>query len=283
MNTPFQAKLSTTLWATLVLALSLLTLSEPQAAEINSKGENCLFLGHSFFIPVVRHLPEHTKRAGLETHEQMVVFHGGKRGSPGLMWKSPKDDVAKAKAWIETGEVDLVAMTFHSGGESLFEHYHHWVEFALKHNPKTRFLIQATWPNKFDRELPEFLGYAEGIEESIHEILGQLRQKYPETDFGCVPQGRWMVGLWQLYDEGKLPELASVMAERKKPGMDYLFRDYGGHGGELALKEGALIWLAAIYETDLEAYDYQPAAKADLKGLTRSILKEHPVWRKVGN
>ncbi|MEM7015151.1 MAG: hypothetical protein AAF585_27145, partial [Verrucomicrobiota bacterium] len=190
--------LTTRYFAYLLFLLTLLFSAGLQASETESQGENCLFLGHSFFAPVVRNLPEHTERAGIEKHEQMVVFHGGKRGSPGLMWKSPKDEIAEAKAWIASGEVDLVAMTFHSGGESLFEHYHHWVEFALKHNPDTRFLIQSTWPNKFDRTLPEFEEYAGGIEKSVGEILQQLRETHPETEFGCVPQGRWMVALWRL-------------------------------------------------------------------------------------
>lgn len=262
----------------LILALSLAFVPSLQAADRPSKGENCLFLGHSFFAPVVRHLPEHAKRAGFEAHEQMIVFHGGTKGSPGLMWKSPREDVAKAKAWIETGEVDLVAMTYHSRGESLLEHYDHWVKFALKHNPNTRFLIQATWPNKRNRTLAEFEGYAEGIEKSVHEILGQLRKAYPMTQFGCVPQGRWMVGLWRLQEAGKLPELAGLTAERKNSGHTYLFRDLTGHGGTLAVKEGVLLWFAAIYSVDLESYDYEPGAKADLKGLAKTILEAHPVW-----
>ena len=266
-------------WPILSLLLTLLCSPCLKASESESKGEICLFLGHSFLAPVVRNLPEHVNRAGFDEHEQMVVFHGGKKGSPGLMWKSPKEDIAKAKTWIESGEVDLVAMTFHSGGESLFEHYHHWVEFALKHNPDTRFLIQSTWPNKFDRTMPEFEEYAEGIEKSVHEILQQLRKAHPDTDFGCIPQGHWMVALWRLVDEGKLPELAGVMPEPKKPGLDFLFRDRTGHGGQLALKEGALLWLAAIYSVDLDSYEYQPGSRADLKELTKSILKSHPVWR----
>lgn len=271
-------KLAAHRWPILILALGLVTLPCLQGSEQRSAGENCLFLGHSFFHPVVRHVPAHAERAGFEAHEQIVVAHGGTKGSPGLFWKSAKEDVVRAKAWIETGEVDLVALTYHSGGESLYEHYHHWVRFALKHNPKTRFLIQATWPNKLDRSLAEFEEYAEGIETSIHEILGQLRRAYPETAFGCIPQGRWMVGLWQLHEGGKLPELAGVMAERGNKNSAYLFRDFSGHGGELAVKEGALIWFAAIYSIDLESYDYQPAVQADLKGLAKALLESYPVW-----
>ena len=42
---------------------------------------------------------------------------------------------------------------------------------------------------------------------------------------------------------------------------------------------GVLLWLAAIYSIDLESYDYEPSAGADLKGLIKTIFESHPVWR----
>ncbi len=255
-----------------------LTLSLHAAEREASKGESCLFLGHSFFCPVVRHLPDHTEPLGLEAHEQMIVFHGGKSGSPGLMWKSPKNDISRAKAWLQTGEVDLVAMTFHSDGESRFEDYQLWVALALEHNPDTRFLIQSTWPFKRDRTLAEFEAFALEIEKSVLTIRDQLREAYPGKKFGCVPQGRWMVELWRLHEGGKLPELTGLMPEAKAKDPSCLFRDHLGHGGELALKEGVLLWLAAIYSVDLGEYEYEAACEADVKKLASSILESHPVW-----
>ena len=46
----------------------------------------------------------------------------------------------------------------------------------------------------------------------------------------------------------------------------------------MALEEGALIWLAAIYAIDLESDDPPIGTRADLKSLTQAILEAHPIW-----
>ena len=95
----------------------------------------------------------------------------------------------------------------------------------------------------------------------------------------CVPQGRWMVELWRLRDKNELPELKLFVSKGKQQSQHALFRDEFGHGGELAQKEGALMWLRVIYGVDLKSYDYTPKTTYDLKALIQKICDENPYCR----
>jgi len=213
-------------------------------------------------------------RSGLASMRtaRWLYFMGGAKGSPGSLWESTKEDVAGAKAWLRTGEVNLVAMTFHSRGASALDDYRRWVDLALDHNPETRFLIQAPWPIKQKRDFAAYEADAERIEKRVDDIRDQLREAYPGTQFDAVYQGRWMVGLWRLYKMGELPEITSLVPASDGHGQSTLFHDSFGHGGSLAVQEGVLLWLATIYPVKLEEYNYQPRTKADLKTLATEIL-----------
>ncbi|MHC5094844.1 MAG: hypothetical protein ACYSOU_01880 [Planctomycetota bacterium] len=94
-------------------------------------------MGHSFFAPVMDHLPTHTDHAQIDSHQQRVVFRAGFAGSPANLWSNVRDEnVLDAKAWIQTGEVDLIGLTAFSTG-SEFADYAQWVDFAREYNPHT--------------------------------------------------------------------------------------------------------------------------------------------------
>ena len=98
-----------------------------------------------------------------------------------------------------------------------------------------------------------------------------LKTKYPDTTFLMIPQGTWMVELWKLYENKQLPEVKDLV----KRG-DGLFSDQFGHGGSIAVKEGALVWLRILYGIDLTTYDYSTNTKYDLKALAQKIADEEP-------
>ena len=55
----------------------------------STEGYKCLFIGHSFFAPIARLLPDFAASAAGVTHEQSVVFSGGETGTPSMLWQNP--------------------------------------------------------------------------------------------------------------------------------------------------------------------------------------------------
>jgi len=248
---------------------------------LSTNGYNCLFLGHSFFAPIARSFAEHPGRCGFPNHKQTVVFHGGENGSPGMLWNSQKEDVAQAKKLLESGTVDLVGLTCATTGSELSD-YRKWVDLALKNNPKTRFVIQAPWAKYQNKTFAQYEADSERVLKQIHELIDELRRAYPQTTFLCIPQGRGMVALWRLHDEGKLPEVPVLKGKSEAKGKKNtdqepcLFLDELGHGGDLPVKMGALLWLATIYKVDLNKYQWQTNTKYDLKKLAQEIVQNDP-------
>ena len=245
------------------------------------KGYNCLFMGHSFFCPIVRQIDEHATNLGLKHHQQFVAMSGGASGSPGMLWTSEKPAVLHGKKLLESGKVELLALTGHYRGSTL-EDYRRWVELAVKHNPKTIIVIQSPWVIKNKKELAEYSEEVAEATNTSHEGIDRLREEFPHTTFLCVPQGQWMVELWRLFEADKLPELTQFVGGGKGESQQALFRDNFGHGGELAEKQGALLWLRVIYGVELTDYEFSTKTKYDLKELAQRICDRDP-YCKVEN
>ncbi len=245
-----------------------------QGEDSPAKGYSCLFLGHSFFAPIADNFAQLPAKCGFAGHKQTVVFHGGPDGAPGKLWDSDKGDVAQAKKLLEAGTVDLVGLTFYPDVGSSLSDYRSWVDMALKHNPKTRFVIQEPWPKYECKNIQQYEAEIEKCQAYIHQIIDQLRKAYPRTSFQCIPQGRWMLGLWKLLEEKKLPEVAVLMRSDNNDKRPCLFLDPLGHGGDIPVKQGGLLWLAIVYKADLGKCPLQTGTKTDLKKLAKQISLE---------
>lgn len=244
----------------------------PEVAR--EKGYNCLFLGHSYFVPIVSRIPLHAEALGLTQHQQFLVSNGGPKGSPGALWKNEQKS-APAKALLERGNVELLAMTAHNVGSTV-EDYSRWIDLALKHNPKTVFVIQTPWAQKKEKT---FTQYQADIEEGVQKtslFISGLRKKYPSTVIVNVPQNKWMLEVWKLKNAGKLPEITELIAENKQSAEKALFRDRHGHGGQLAVQDGVLLWLRVMYGTDLNRYDVATMTEYDTKALAQNIIDADP-------
>lgn len=241
-----------------------------------TQGYNCLFMGHSFFAPIAKSFAEHPARCGFPGHKQTIVAHGGTKGAPGALWASKEPDVAQARKMLESGTVDLLGLTCYPGEGSDLSDYRRWIDLALKNNPRTCILIQAPWSKYENRTLAQYDAESEEILKYVHRLIDQLRLVYPRTTFICIPQGRWMVGLWRLYEKRELPEVSVLKSKTATDKEPCLFRDNLGHGGDLPVKMGALLWLAAIYKVDLNTYPWQTHTKFDLKALAQDIVNNDP-------
>jgi len=105
-------------------------------------GATCLFIGHSFFIPVAKSFDQHAKLNGFSKHKQLSVFSGGQSGAPGSLWKSKRHS-ERIKTILKSGNIQLLGMTV--GFNSSFDDYKRWFDFALEHNPKTKFMVGLCW------------------------------------------------------------------------------------------------------------------------------------------
>lgn len=245
---------------------------DPEVAR--EKGYNCLCLGHSYFVPIVSQIPLHTKALGLTQHQQFQVFDGGPKGSPGMLWNNEKVS-APAKALLEGGNVELLAMTAHNVGSTV-EDYSLWIDLALKHNPKTVFVIQAPWAQKQQKTFEQYQADIEDGVQVMSQIIQGLRKKYPNNTIVNVPQNKWMLELWKLKNAGELPEISELIAPSKQSADKALFRDSHGHGGQLAVQDGVLMWLRVIYGTDLNRYEAATMTKYDTKALSQNIIDSDP-------
>ena len=262
----------------LSFATACVSTGAEQASEADypTKGYNCLLMGHSFFAPIANAFAAHPNRCGFLQHHQTLVRHGGKNGSPGMLWESSAPDVAKARELLETGTVDLLGLTYYPNVGSDVSDYRKWVNLALRYNPNTRFIIHAPWARYNNSSFAEYEAASEKALAEVHQLIDQLRMTYPKTTFLCIPQGRWMVSLWRLYNRGELPEVSAIQKVDREDKTSCLFKDTLGHGDRIPVEMGALLWLAVIYPVDLNTYGWETNTKSDLKKLAMEICQNDP-------
>ncbi len=256
----------------LLLICGCVTTAFAEEQQPQTKGYNCLFMGHSFFAPIANAFESYPARAGFNEHEQMVVFRGGPNGSPGALWNNRSPQVEKAKAALELGEIDLLALTYYPL-KSTIDDYRKWIDLALEGNSEMIFVIHFPWPRYKDRTLEQY-EFVNRLKLSyLLWVMKELKDEYPGTDFRCIQQGRWMIGLWEAFEEGKLSEISVVKRTGFQDRDECLFRDTLGHGGMIPIEFGALLWLATIYEVDLEEYDLKTNIDFDVKSLAKQIYE----------
>lgn len=146
------------------------------------------------------------------------------------------------------------------------------MDFALESNPETSFFVMAPSMRYQNKSFDEFEEGWKTIHTAVHGIIDALRQDYPETTLFRIPQGRVLVELWRRFDNGNLPEVS----ELKSLDNPSIFKDNTGHGGEVVITTGTLLWLATIYKADLAQYEWDPQTKTDLKALAQKIAQTDP-------
>lgn len=234
-------------------------------------GYDSLFIGHSFFAPFANAMAFHGPNAGFPDHTQDVVFAGGANGAPEALWNNATKR-AEIQAVLDNGDVDLFGMTYHPDYPSLTG-YRNWVDYALERNPDTRFFVAMPWlpyPETMDA------GTYEAVWHAAHETLGHgivdsLRDEYPGVDFYGIPYGQAAVELYNLYADGLLPDVDTLVSGSR----DAIFRDNLGHADDILAALGELVWLRAIYGVPLSEYSFDPGYSTDLKAIADAIMDGH--------
>lgn len=259
-----------------VLAITFFALASAVAADAPDKpaptfenGAHCLFIGHSFFIPVARSFDKAARENGFASHQVKLVFAPGKRGSPADLWDNPSQKMQIEDA-LATGKIDLLGMTAFGRLGSTFEDYQRWIDLALKHNPETRFFIGVPWtPGGPKLENDRYNKAIDASGDQIFETVTQLRKAYPKNHIYFLNFGIVASELKGRFEAGKLPDVEEISGL----GNRVLFRDgLIGHGGPMMLEVSSLLWLETIYGVDIDKLKHS-AYQSDVKDIVRHVAE----------
>ncbi len=234
-------------------------------------GFDSLFIGHSFFRPFAQGMGFHGPNAGFTDHAQDLVIAGGANGAPEALWSDPVKR-AQIQAVLGTGEVDLFGMTVHTDYPTL-DGYRLWFDYALAHNPDTRFILALPWlPYPATMDAATYSATWHEVHETTwHDTIDTLRSEYPGVDVYGIPYGQAAVELYELFDAGLLPDVDTLVSGSD----DSIFNDNLGHADDILVALGELVWLRAIYGVPLSSYAYDPGYTTDLKAIADAIMDEH--------
>ena len=252
----------------LLLALLLLAGSTGEALGEPIQGQNLLAIGHSFFVPVARELPAHAARAGVVGHTQSEVFSGGQTGTPSSLWNDPTKSV-EIKNILDTGTVDLFAMTYDPEAEG----YEEWIHYALTANPNTKIYIGLPWPDfpsNWTTEEYASIWFA-GHRAVFPALLASLNALYPGVDILNLPYGQSAIELRLLFEAGNLPDVSSMTGASANA----IFTDSKGHAGGILKDTAAMVWLSTLYHIDPYTYDWNHGYTTDLRQIAGAIMDEN--------
>jgi hypothetical protein len=238
------------------------------ADEQTGEGYKCLFIGHSFFVPVAGKLPPLAAAAGLVNHTQTGVFSGGATGSPLALWNNAALS-SEIKKELDTGDVEFFGMTY-EGSAPTTEGYERWIEYALSKNKDIIFMVGIPW-----KDFPagvDTATYTATIRTSISEglpaLFAGLRAKFPGTTIIENIYGTAAVELRLLFDQGKLPDVKQLTGDKATS----LFKDRKGHAGIMLLDLAPLFFLKRIYGVDPSKLSSNFSAySTDLKAVAQSV------------
>lgn len=222
-----------------------------------TEGLNGLYMGHSFFRPAAADLMKVIPDTNVIEHTGYIVMQGGQGGSPGFLWDNP-DNRKKGQVYLDTGKVDLLAMTCYSSEDSSLEHFAKWFDYAISKNPEITFMVTLPWSKAPHKAEPDFLAGAEKRAALLHDKLIQpLRDKYPKNKVLFCPYGLGVYELMARLEKDQLPGVKHVLNPDKKArakskiSKDQLVNDETGHGGDLVTRLNALLWLQTLYACDV--------------------------------
>ena len=220
------------------LLISLIALTShavPAARASQANGYDALFMGHSFFRPFAEGMPDHTARAGITDHTQVVVFAGGSNGAPMALWNNASKRT-QIQAALDTGEIELFGMTYEPTYPTT-EGYELWFDYALANNSDTIFFVGLPWldfpQNYSDQDYIDIWMAAHAT--AWQDFIGSLRDLYPDSEIFSIPYGQSAVELRRLRAEGNLPGI-NLTGNRSSS----IFTDAKGHPGDILRDLGRL-------------------------------------------
>ena len=251
---PYTRRQRPTVW---VLSWALLIISQAAlAAETQERpaGLRIFFTGHSFHMFVPPQIDQIVKAAGIEGHKQ--VGAQGIGGSRVIQHWDLADEKNKAKQALISGEVDVFTMAAHlaipDAGITNF------TELGLKHNPKLRLLVQASWfpfdvaaPDKRVKEnsqrdemkIADLQAAIDDWRTKLEAQVDAINKQHDNRAVCIVPVGDAVVKLRGMVIDGTYPGI-KTQAE--------LFTDPIGHAGPQVQALASYCNFVAIYRVSPE-------------------------------
>jgi hypothetical protein len=229
-------------------------------------GARCLFIGHSFFVPVAKSFDRIAAQSGFSSHHAGFVFSSGARGTPGMLWEN-QTQRQKIEEMLASGDVDIFGMTVSSNTENAYAVYAQWIDLALSYNPNTTFFIGQPWlPRGPQADSQQYDTLTETGAQRTMEVVAQLRDGYPNHRIHFINYGKVVSKMKLEFDAGHLPDIEELVGR----GPTYLFSDGAiGHGGPLVHELSALTWINTLYGADVHTL-----AHSDFSEEATNILLE---------
>jgi hypothetical protein len=254
--------------------LSLAGFTQADDAQAQPAGLRVFYTGHSFHMFVPPRVEQLVKSAGIEGHK--LAGTQGIGGSRVVQHWELADEKNKAKPALMTGEVDVFTMAAHlqlpdAGIEN-------FTELGLKHNPKLRLLVQASWmPYDLTTSQTRLRENAERDATNLADLqtATDVWRKNMEAQVDELNQrhGRPVIFIVPVGDA--VNELRRQIAAEKFPGVtkpSELFRDPIGHGLGHIQALAAYCNFAAIYHRSPEGL------KLDEPGVT---AEQHAILQRI--
>jgi len=228
------------------------TTTIPVEAEVGGiEGLEVLYIGHSFGRPFAANLESITGLAGIDGHEQHIIFKGGEGGAPQAMWEAPEQQ-ALIMERLDTGTVDVVVMICcsqefkDSAGQS--DHAIFDISaYALEQNPDTRIGLAMPWldfPSSY-ASVDDHRAVIDAVWPLYQQLAGRVSSELGGEVFAFY-HGAAVFEVRALFEQGPLSDVTNLIGPRS----DSVFTDEKGHAGTLAKDAGTLVWLHAIYGVD---------------------------------
>ncbi len=234
---------------TLASASALLMAAGGSRADAPPAGLRVFYTGHSFHMFVPPRVDQLANSADTMGHR--TVGAQGIGGSRVIQHWDLADDKNRAKPALESGKIDVFTMAAHLQVPD--PGIDHFVELGLKHNPKLRLLVQASWmpfdltspqdritdnAERDETDLDALQTATDGWREKLEAQADGLNEQFMTKSVFIVPVGDAVVALRRKVKAGEFPGVA------KQSG---LFRDPIGHGLGQIQALAACCNFAAIY------------------------------------
>lgn len=266
---------------TLLAACTAHAVAQADARGSFEDGARCLFIGHSFFVPVASAFDAMAAQNEFPSHQMSTVFRGGPAGSPQALWDNAATRTA-IEAVLATGEIELFGLTSFSPENSDLGDYSLWVDLARQYNPDTRFVIGVPWvPGGPSLDTLTFNDANVASAYSTFEVIQQLRAAYPGVRIEYISYGTTASIMKGMFEAGQLPDIVGLTPDPANGVSEdaALFEDaFIGHAGPMMLEVSAISWMDILYDARIETLAFTEY-QSDVAAIVAQVLDFNEQFR----